>query len=86
MPVEVEIIELINNKESISKVRQYAKNIEEAREKARIVINELEKADPSSIEADGEWLVEVECDVTDALGEIADYLQESSQTEPQTPR
>ncbi|CAB4024185.1 Hypothetical predicted protein [Paramuricea clavata] len=77
--------ELINNKESVSKVRQYAKNIEEAREKARIVINELEKADPSSIEADGEWLVEVECDVTDALGEIADYLQESSQTEPQNP-
>jgi S-adenosylmethionine synthetase len=38
--------ELINNKESVSyKVRQYAKNIEEAREKARIVINELEKAD-----------------------------------------
>jgi hypothetical protein len=32
------------------------------------VINELEKADPSSIVADGEWLVEVECDVTDAQG------------------
>jgi hypothetical protein len=30
-------------------------------------------------------LVEVECDVTDALGEVADYLQESSQTEPQNP-
>jgi hypothetical protein len=77
--------ELINNKESVSKVRQYAKNIEEAREKARIVINELENADPSSIVADGEWLVDVECDVTDALGEVADYLQESSQTEPQNP-
>ncbi|CAB3980748.1 Hypothetical predicted protein [Paramuricea clavata] len=69
---------LVNNKESVSKVRQYAKNIKEAREKARIVINELEKADPSSIVADGELLVDVECDVTDALGEVADYLQESS--------
>ena len=46
--------ELINDKESISKVRQYATNIEEARERARIVINELEKADPLSIEANGE--------------------------------
>jgi hypothetical protein len=49
------------------------------------VINELEKADPSSIVADGEWLVEVECDVTDALGEVADYFQESSQADPPNP-
>ena len=43
----------MNNKESVSKVRQYAKNSEEAREKARIVINELEKAHPLAIVADG---------------------------------
>ena len=45
----------------------------------------LEKFHPLSIEIDGEWLVEVECDVTEALGEEADYLIESSQTEPQSP-
>ena len=45
----------------------------------------LEKVYPSSIEIVGEWLVEVDCDVTDALGEVADYLIESSQTEPKVP-
>lgn len=76
--------ELISNKDSVSKVRQYSKSIEEARDKARTVITELENADPSSIEANGEWLLEAECDVTDVLGEIADYL-ESNQPEPKSP-
>ncbi len=35
--------ELLNNKQSVSvKVRQYAKNIEEAKEKARTITTELE--------------------------------------------
>ena len=39
------------------------------------MINELEKADTSSIVADREWPgIEVECDVTDAWGEVADRL------------
>jgi hypothetical protein len=43
--------------------------------RAQIVINELEKADPSSIVADREWpRIEVECDVTDNLWEVADRL------------
>ena len=76
--------ELISNKHSVSKVRQYSKSIEEARDKARTVITELENANPSSIEANGEWLLEAECDVTEVLGGIADYL-ESNQPEPKSP-
>ena len=33
--------ELISNKDSVSKVRQYSKSIEEARDKAQTVITEL---------------------------------------------
>jgi hypothetical protein len=42
------------NKESVSKVRQYAKILKKLEKRAQIVINELEKADPSSIVADRE--------------------------------
>ena len=48
------------------------------------MITELENADPLSIEANGEWLLEAECEVTEVLGEIADYL-ESNQPEPKCP-
>ena len=48
------------------------------------MITELENADPSSIETKCEWLLEAECEVTEVLGEIADYV-ESNQPEPKSP-
>ena len=68
------IRELIAEKGSESKIRQFAKNLEEAWDRARELTRELEDLDPQSIETDGKWLEDLEVDKTKILGEVSDYL------------
>ena len=68
------IRELIAEKGSESKIRQFAKNLEEAWDRARELTRELEDLDPQSIETDGKWLEDLEVDKTEILGEVSDYL------------
>ncbi|CAB4018436.1 Hypothetical predicted protein, partial [Paramuricea clavata] len=74
--------ELISSDGSVSKVRQFAKGVEEGRTKARDLTKELEELDPASIETDGSWLEEVEFDVNEVLGEVAEYLLKSESPSP----
>jgi hypothetical protein len=74
--------ELISSDGSVSKVRQFAKGVEEGRTKARDLTKELEVLDPASIETDGSWLEEVEFDVNEVLGEVAEYLLKSESPSP----
>jgi hypothetical protein len=69
--------ELISSDGSVSKVRQFAKGVEEGHKKACDLTKELEELDPASIETDGSWLEEVEFDVNEDLGEVAEYLLKS---------
>ena len=68
------IRELIAEKGSESKIRQFAKNLEEAWDRARELTRELEDLDSQSIETDGKWLEDLEVDKTEILGEVSDYL------------
>ena len=54
------IKELIAKKGSVSKMCQFAKSIEEARDKARDLIGRLEDIASESIETDGMWLEDLE--------------------------
>ncbi|CAB4006844.1 Hypothetical predicted protein, partial [Paramuricea clavata] len=74
--------ELISGDGSVSKVRQFAKGVEEGCTKARDLTTELEELDPASIETDGSWLEEVEFDVNEVLGEVAEYLLKSESPSP----
>ncbi|CAB4041060.1 Hypothetical predicted protein [Paramuricea clavata] len=74
--------ELISSDGSVSKVRQFAKGVEEGRTKARDLTKELEELDPASVETDGSWLEEVEFDVNEVLGEVAEYLLKSESPSP----
>ena len=78
------IKELIAEKGSVSKVCQFAKSIEEARDKARDLTEKLEDIAPESIETDGLWLEDLEYNVNEVLGEVSDYLAETRKTETQT--
>ncbi|CAB4040345.1 Hypothetical predicted protein, partial [Paramuricea clavata] len=74
--------ELISSDGSVSKVRQFAKGVEKGRTKARDLTKELEELNPASIETDGSWLEEVEFDVNEVLGEVAEYLLKSESPSP----
>ena len=74
--------ELISSDGSVSKVRQFAKGVEEGRTKARDLTKELEELDPASIETDGDWLEQVEFDVCEILGEVAEFLSKSESPPP----
>ena len=78
------IKKLIAEKDSVSKVCQFAKSIEEARDKARDLTGKLEDIAPESIETDGMWLEDLEYNVNEVLGEVSDYLAETRKTETQT--
>ena len=78
------IKELIAEKGSISKVCQFAKSIEEVRDKARDLTGKLVDMAPESIETDGMWLEDLEYNFSEVLGEVSDHLAETRKTETQT--
>ena len=68
------IRELIAEKGSESKIRQFAMNLEEVWDRARELTRELDDLDPQSIETDGKWIEDLEADKTEILVEVSDYL------------
>ena len=58
---------------SRTKLRQFGDGVVEARNKAGALTKELNELYPASIESDGAWLLEVEENAREVLGEIEDY-------------
>lgn len=76
------IRELIAEKSSVSKIRQFASTIQETRNKTRDLTKILEDIDQESIESDGSWLEDLEYNVSEIMGEVSDYLELKSKVEP----
>ena len=76
------IQEVIAEKGSVLKVRQFASIIKEAKNNDRNLTKILEDLDPESTENDGSWLGHLEFNVSEIVGEVSDYLVPKSKVEP----